>query len=175
MAEQFDQGTRLDLEVMTRRRSPGRAWVVVLFLVVLVATGAAAGYLWLNYDWLMNELPTQQTAATPEIAPEVSAGLRDLRSSQQQTAREIETIQQTLATQQTDFNRISEQLSALASRLDTLQSAPPLRSSLAPPQPGARAQAVESQVKKPARTPKPNGPVSVGGAPLNSAAEPDGR
>jgi uncharacterized coiled-coil protein SlyX len=172
VAEEFDQDERL--EVVTRRR-PGRAWVVVFFLWFLVAAGAAAGYLWLDYDGLISALPTQRTDAPPAIAPEVSASLRDLRSSQQQTAREIETIQQTLATQQADLNRISEQLSALASRLDAVQSAPPLRSTLTPPQPGARTQAVESQGKKPARTSKPAGPLSIGGAPLNSTAEPDGR
>jgi uncharacterized coiled-coil protein SlyX len=160
---------------VTRQRVPGRAWAVVFFLTILVMAGAAAGYLWLNYDELIGALPTQQTASAPEITPEVSAALRDLRSSRQQTARDIDTIQQTLATQQADLNRLSEQLSGLASRLDALQSTPPLRSTLVPPQPGTRAQAVEPQGKKPAaRTPKPSGPVSVGGAPLNQAAEPDG-
>ena len=175
MAEEFDQGRRLDLDVVTRQRARGRGRAVVLFIAVLVAASAAAGYLWLNYDWLIDLLPAQQTVDAPEIAPEVSAALKDLRSARQQATREIETIHQTLATQQADLNRMSEQLSALASRLDALQSAPPLRPTLVQPQPGGRAQAVEPQGKKPARTPKSTGPVSVGGAPLNPTAEPEGQ
>ena len=123
--------------------------------------------------------------------PVVRAGLRDIQSSQQQSADVLASLTQNSATQQTDLKRITRQLSLLTAQVSSLQNPvpPPLTTSSIPPstassipRPNPRARVVQASRKvllpilppvlPPTLPPlpKPAGPVSVGGAPATSRA-----
>ena len=85
----------------------------------------------------------------------------------QQGATALDSLRQGFTAQQTHLKTISNQLSSLIGRVDSLQNAlhPMTTSSI--PQPN-RPRLVRTSRKTTSRVPnKPVGPVSVGGAPLN--------
>ncbi len=167
---------------------------VAVSLSALVLVGAAAADALPNFNIALPnfssfaELFPHETVSAPIPDPVVSAALKDIQSAQQQNAAALQeneaTLQQNTATlqqgattldflrqgfttQQTDLKKISNQLSSLIARVDSLQNsmAPLTTSSI--PQPKARARMASR--KRISRLPKPFGPVSVGGAPLSPA------
>jgi hypothetical protein len=113
-----------------------------------------------------------ETASAPIPDPPVSATLKDIQLSQQQSAAVLVSLTQSAATSQADLKRISRQLSTLAAQVDALQSAAaPLTTSSIPHQ-NFRARVVRTSRKIAPPLPKPFGPVSVGGAPLSPAPAP---
>jgi hypothetical protein len=114
--------------------------------------------------------PAHEAALAPLPDPVVHAALKDIQLLQQQNAAVLVSLTQTSATQQGDLKRISRQLSSLAAQTDALQSAvtPPLTTSSIPHS-KPRARVVRTSRKTVSPLPKPVGPVSVGGAPLNPA------
>jgi hypothetical protein len=137
------------------------------------------------------ELFPRETASAPIPDPAVSATLKDIQSAQlqnaaalqengavlqqntamlQQGAATLDSLRQGSTTQQTNLKTISNQLSSLIARVDSLQNAATPLTTSSIPQPNARARLVRTTRKKTSRLPnKPVGPVSVGGAPLNPA------
>jgi len=130
--------------------------------VLLAIVGAAASYGWLNYDGLAQ---TVFSAARPATAQPVDdkekVPLEDFQAFQKQTADSLQSANANLVAQKADLERLSEQVSALSTRLDAMQSA----ASKAPPQQAAPARPPVSAARK-----KPSaasaGPISVGGSPL---------
>ena len=89
--------------------------------------------------------------------------LEDFQALQKQMADSLKSVNENLVAQKADLQRLSEQVSALATRLDSMQSTAPtgLPQQAVPARP-----AVAAQRKKP---PAPGtGPTSTGGAPLPS-------
>jgi uncharacterized coiled-coil protein SlyX len=138
-------------------------------------------------------------APVPIPDPAVSATLKDIQSSQtqhsaalvavlqrqsatlKQGAGTLESLKQGFTDQQADLKRISNQLSSLVARVDSLQNELPPLTTSSIPKPTARAPLVGTSRKKtsalskpagPAVLPKPVGPVSVGGAPLSPSPAP---
>lgn len=146
--------------------------------------------------------PIPTAAPVPIPDPAVSATLKDIQSSQtqhsaalltvlqrqtatlKQGAGTLESLKQGFTDQQTDLKRISNQLSSLVARVDSLQNdLPPLTTSSIP-KPNDRVRSVGTSRKKtsPLSKPvgasalsKPVGPVSVGGAPLSPPPAPGSR
>jgi hypothetical protein len=130
--------------------------------------------------------PPRETATVRIPDPIVGAALRDIQlsqkdivSSEQQNAVVLASLTQSSANQQADLKRISRQLSALSTQVDALQGAmaPLTTSSIPRPKPRARVALTQRKmppppVVGPPPLPKPVGPVSVGGAPLNPAPAP---
>jgi uncharacterized coiled-coil protein SlyX len=87
----------------------------------------------------------------------------------QRGATTLDSLKQGQAAEQTDVKKISAQLSALTAKFDALQSAvaPDITSSI--PRGRGRNRLSALARKKMARSAKPVGPVSVGGAPLTTA------
>jgi hypothetical protein len=136
------------------------------------------------------ELSLSKTAPAPIPDPAVGATLKEIQSAQQQDvaavqesgallkqntallqqgAATLESLKQGLAVQQTTLKSISNQVSSLIARVDSLQNAVTPLTTSSIPQPNAQARSVGTSRKKTSRLPEPVGPVSVGGAPLNSA------
>jgi hypothetical protein len=113
--------------------------------------------------------PPHETALAPLPDPVVRAALKDIQLSQQQNAAVLVLLTQTSATQQGDLKRISRQLSSLAAQTDALQSAVTPLTTSSIPHSKPRARVVRTSRKTVSPLPKPVGPVSVGGAPLNPA------
>ena len=151
------------------RLSGGRSYkglVVVIVLMVL----AAAAFVWLSYGERLAEL----SGAAPERPVSVgdSVATAEFTAFQAQTSASLQSATQLLASQQTELKRLSDQLAALTSRIDSLQgsiaAAPPAATSSAPATaaPVAAAPRPTAPRKRPAA---PAGAISVGGAPLPSA------
>lgn len=164
MAKELDDEARAAGKVVLRRSS-GRSLAVLVSLAALAMIAAAGVYLWFNFD----RLAEASSAPEPPRAAVVddSAALRDIQAQQQQTAGALDALKQSLAAEQADVNRISDQLSTLTSRVEALQNPPPPPApvaDVAPPEP--RPAKVASRKLPPRALSRPVGPVSVGGAPL---------
>jgi uncharacterized coiled-coil protein SlyX len=193
-AETLNKETQLDEQPVALNRRSSRMPAIVVFVSVLVVIGAAAIYALPNFNIALPnfssfaELFPRETASAPIPDPAVSATLKDIQSVQQQNAvtlqengavlqqnaamlqqgaATLESLWQTFTAQQTDLKRISNQLSSLMTRVDSLKNAvtPLTTSSIS--QPNARARAARTSRRETSRLPNPLGPVSVGGAPLS--------
>ena len=173
-----------------------RMWAIAISLPALVVIGAAGIYALPvfniappNFSSFAEMFP--RGAASAPIPDPVTVALRDIQSSQQKNADTLqengtllqqsaailqqgvsnqESLRQGLTAQQTNLKTISNQLSSLIARVDSLQNAvtPLTTSSITPPD--ARGRLVRTSRKKTLRLPsKPVGPVSVGGVPLSPA------
>lgn len=147
-SDEFDRGIPLP---------PRRGWVLRLIVAVvgLAILAGAVAYLLLTYGHLFEPTPAAQLPISVSVEETVS--LEDFKAFQQDVAAKLEAAQQAAADQQADLKRLSEQVAAMASKLESLQATPvaPLAK---PP--------VVAQTKKPPAAKKPPSTISVGGAPL---------
>ena len=116
--------------------------------------------------------PLRETVSVPIMDPAVSASLKDIQVSEQQNMAVLISLTQSSATQQADLRRISRQLSALSAQTDALQNAVAPLTTSSIPHSNARARFARASRKIIPPLPRPVGPVSVGGAPLNPAPAP---
>ena len=195
-AEAADKETQLDKQPVVLNKRSCRMWAIVVSIPALVVIGAAGIYALPNFD---NALPNfssfaemfPRAAASAPIPDPVTAAVKDIQSSQQknadtlqengtvlqqhtamlqQGAVTLESLRQGFTAQQTNLKTISNQLSSLIARVDSLQNAVTPLTTSSIPQPDARGRLVRTSRKKTLRLPnKPVGPVSVGGVPLNPA------
>ena len=156
-------------------------------VLTLAILGVASAYALSNLDIappLLNrlaELLPRETASAPLPDPVLTA-LKDIQSTQQQNVLElqrnavllrqdatnVEFLRQSASAQQLDLKKISNQLALLAARVDSLQNAmgPLTTSSI------SSARGLAASRKRSARLSKPEGPVSIGGAPLSPIPPP---
>jgi hypothetical protein len=194
-AEAPTNETQLDQQSVALNRPYSRKPAIVGALFALVFIGASAIYDLPKFDVLLPNLPgfaelsPRETASAPIPDPAVGATLTEIQSAQQQNAAAVQEIgavlkqntamlQQGTATldslkqgfiaQQTVLKTISNQVSSLIARVDSLQNAEPLTTSSIPRK-NARTRSAGTPRKKSSRLPEPAGPVSVGGAPLAAA------
>jgi uncharacterized coiled-coil protein SlyX len=186
--------TQLDQQPVALSRPSSRRPAIVGASFALIVIGAAA-YDLPKFDVVLPNFPSfaelspSKIAAAPIPDPAVGATLKEIQSAQQQDvaavqesgallkqntailqqgAATLESLKQGLTVQQTTLKSIANQVSSLIARVDSLQNAvTPITTSSIPP--NARARSVGTSRKKTSRLPEPVGPVSVGGAPLNSA------
>lgn len=190
-AETPNKETQLDKQPPAPSGRSRRVSAIVVSLV-LVLIGAVAAYALPNFN-SFTELFPHEAASAPIPDPTVSATLKDIQSFQQQNAAalqengavlqqnvamlqqgaaNLESLRQGFSAQQTDLKRISNQLSSLLARVDSLQNAVTPLTTSSIPQPNARTRVARTSRKKTSRLPKPVGPVSVRGAPLSPAPAP---
>jgi TolA-binding protein len=98
-----------------------------------------------------------------------TASLQQNTALLQQDTITLDSLRQGFATQQTDVKKISNQLSVLMAKVDTLQNKLMSDITASIPQPHGRNRLSRRARMMGARQPKPVGLVSVGGAPLISA------
>jgi uncharacterized coiled-coil protein SlyX len=160
--EEWNEGRPIALQ-SRRRRAP----LVLAVVVGLVMAGAGGYYFWTNIDRFTqssgNDTPDRAEPTTGD-----KAMLTDLLASQQKASEDLDALNQTVTEQQAQLKALADQLAAMTSKVEALQSAnvspPPLAAS---PQPEAKAPVVPKPAKKPRA--KSAGPISVGGAPLDAA------
>lgn len=147
-SDEFDPGVRLP---------PRRNWIfrVIVAVVGLVILAGAAGFVFLNYGHLFDPAPAAQLPISVNVEEAVSPD--DFKAFQQDVATKLEAVQQAAADQQADLKRLTDQVSAMAAKLDSLQT-PPAAPPARPP--------VVAMTKRPAAAKKPPSTISVGGAPL---------
>ncbi|WP_441234278.1 hypothetical protein [Bradyrhizobium sp. 930_D9_N1_4] len=163
--------------------APRRRWPFALFVAVVVAlAGAGAAYAWLNPGLFVPSAGREDGDADSRANDR--AIMTDLLAAQQKTAEDLATIDRTIAGQQEQLKAIVGQLANLSSKIDALKSPAP-QATAAPspltapaiPMPSASVPAVASAPaarvaprpkKPPPRVTTTTGPISVGGAPLNT-------
>jgi uncharacterized coiled-coil protein SlyX len=144
------------------RSRKGYALAVIALLVIVSAAGA---YAWISYDGVVQNVVSaaQPSTAQPVTNQREPILLEDFQALQKQMADSLKSVNENLVAQKADLQRLSEQVSALATRLDSMQSTAPtgLPQQAVPARP-----AVAAQRKKPSAPGR--GPTSIGGAPLPS-------
>jgi uncharacterized coiled-coil protein SlyX len=170
MSEGFDEkwdGENRPVALQRRRRAP---WIAAL-LVGLVMAGAGGAFLWMNMDKLV-QLTSRDASDSAETTSADKAMLTDLLATQQKTTEDLDTLKAAVEDQQGHLKSIADQLAALTSKVDALQAPAAVLPPPVPAPPGARAQLTpKGAAKKPPRSPKSTGPISVGGAPLTAAPD----
>jgi hypothetical protein len=190
-AETLNKETQLDQEPLARNGRSGRLPAMVVSALALTVMGAYAlpevTSALLNFRSFAELFP-RETASAPIPDSAVIAMLKDIQPAQQrdataldengavlqqntamlqQGATALESLRQGFTAQQTHLKAISNQLSSLIVRVDSLQNAVNPLTTSSIPQPN-RARLVRTSRKTTSRVPnKPVGPVSIRGAPLN--------
>jgi hypothetical protein len=191
VAETQDKVTQ-DKQPEALQRASSRVPAMIASLAVLAVIGAATAYALphltaytlTDFKIFADQSPPHEVASAPIPDRAVNTALKDIQMSQrqnaavllqnagvlEQNAAMLERLMMNSIAQQADLKRISDQLSSLVTRTDALQKAgapvTPVTTS-AIQKPNARSRVVRTSRKEPSRLPKPAGPVSVGGAPLN--------
>src|SRR5579864_7492054 len=123
VADELDYEIYQDRKRLPRRRGRARRLLLIVAALAVIAAGSAYG--WFNYGRLVqpaSSAPSSVAAAAARNAEETVA-LKDFQSFRQQTAQSLQSMDQGIAAQKADLTRLSDQLSALATRLDALQTA----------------------------------------------------
>jgi hypothetical protein len=195
-AEAANNETQLDQQSVALNKPTSRRPAIIGASFALVFIGAIASYDLPKLDVLLPNFPSfaelspRETASAPIPDLVVDATLTEIQSAQQQNAAAVQEIgtvlkqntamlQQGTATldslkqgfiaQQTALKTISNQVSSLIARVDSLQNAAEPLTTSSVQRSNARVRSVGTSRKKSSRLPEPAGPVSVGGAPLAAA------
>lgn len=168
MAHLFDNAPD-EIEDLHQPAPARRRWVPFAIVAGLALFGSASALLWYAWGNGLPALPsfTSSVAAPgPAEVPDKTVGQKDFQAFQQQIAATLQSTAQLVAAQQAEIKRLSDQVAALSSKIDTLQ--PPAASAqtaapVPPPSPPSAAR------KRPAAPKQPPG-ISVGGAPLPPAS-----
>ena len=157
------------------------SWILIVTL--LMGTGSGSALIWRTFGG-GPILPAIASTPVSVAAVEKPSGQGDLRALRQEITGTVQSTQQVLAAQQAEIKRLSEQVSALSSKLEMLQrpvtSAQGAMPAPAPnavaPAPKKKPDAAKPAAAKPAEAKtadskpgevKPgSGPISTGGAPL---------
>jgi uncharacterized coiled-coil protein SlyX len=146
-----------------------KRWVMIAVTAGLLAvTGVASAFAWRAYGGIPLTLPSfaliTGQPATPAVVADKPVTLQDLQALQQQIAGPLQSNAQLLAAQQAELKRLSDQVSALAAKVEALEH-PPASAQASLPASAPPSPAPAAPRKKPA-APKPPPGISTGGAPL---------
>jgi hypothetical protein len=192
-AEAPTSDTPFDQRPVALNRPSGRRPAIIGASFALVVIGAIALYDLPKFDVVLPNFPSfaelypHETASAPIPDPAVGATLKDIQSTQQQTAAAVqeggaflkqntamlqqgtatlESLKQSFTAQQAALKTITSQVSSLVARVESLQNTLEPQTTSSIKRPNARVRSAATPRKKSSRLPEPAGPVSVGGAPL---------
>ena len=97
-----------------------KRWLSYVVVVMLAATGSGSAILWRAYGNNGLTLPSFGSTPPPDAGDKVVT-MKDLQAFQQQMVTQTQAATQLLGAQQAEIKRLSEQMTALAAKLDTLQ------------------------------------------------------
>jgi uncharacterized coiled-coil protein SlyX len=184
VADDYQGEIRVGQPIVPPRKGYSGAFVTLVFLLLI---GAAGGYVWMNYDSLMDGA-RRWSSGSPQVAgtDDTSDLAKELHAFQQQTTEALGSTRQLLDAQQEQLKGLTGQIADLTAKIDKMQPsaapAPPVVQAQPQPQPApqrpasqaaapARA-AVTAPRKRPAVVSRPEGAISVGGAPLPAPGAP---
>jgi uncharacterized coiled-coil protein SlyX len=140
---------------------PRTRWLPIAIVAGLAVFAVVSALLWNVWGDGLPALPSfTATAPAPAAVPDKTVGLKELEALQQQIATTTQSTAQSVAAQQAEIRRLSDQVSALAARIEQLQNPAPSAQA-----PAAAPPATAAARKRPAAAAPAPG-ISVGGAPL---------
>jgi uncharacterized coiled-coil protein SlyX len=162
VAHLFDNA-REEAEDLTEPAPGHRRWVPIAVAAGLVLFGSGSAVLWRAWGGDLPAWPSFTAGAAPAETPDKTVALKDFQAFQQQIAATVQSTAQLVAAQQAEIKRLSDQVAALAAKIDTLQRPAASAQATAPVPPPAPPPAPAAR-KKPAAKLPPG--ISTGGAPL---------
>ena len=166
MAHLFDNAPDETHELHQPPPPQRRRWVPIALVAGLAVFGVVSAVLWYVWGYGLPALPSFTSitapAAAPAEVPDKTVGLKEFQALQQQIAATTQSTAQLVAAQQAEIKRLSDQVSALTAKIETLQNPAPAAQADAPAPPPA----TPAGRKRPAAAPKQPPGISVGGAPL---------
>lgn len=129
---------------------------------VFVCLCTAAVYFLTDVRRYLESSAVREAAPTLSMSPDDRAVLSEILSGEQKASDGIAELNRSITAQQADLKRISDQIAALTSRIDSLPNLVLTASRPSVPSPPS-AQADPKPARKLAPPPKPQGPISVGG------------
>ncbi|MCA6101096.1 hypothetical protein J6525_22190 [Bradyrhizobium sp. WSM 4400] len=162
--EMIDQAAASDLRPLLYGTSKRIRWGL-MFLVVLVGLCSAAAHFGGSLARVVETPPAGFADSAAGLSPEDRTSLTEIRWAQQKASEDIAELSRLIDAQRKDLKGILDRITVLTSRIDSLQIPAPVASdpSVISSSP---AQAASSPAKKRVERSKPQGPVSVGGAPV---------
>jgi hypothetical protein len=139
-----DQLARLNVFGQPTTLERPRRTAVLFFSLAAIAAIASLSACYL---WFSDGRPIEPDSKV--IAAADRSMMVDLRASQQQTATELQRIAQDAAATKADLQKLSDLVSALGAKVDSLQDAAASPTSSIARQPNARAQASTKKQSKP--------------------------
>ncbi|OPY95224.1 hypothetical protein A5906_09605 [Bradyrhizobium sacchari] len=164
MANVVDQANGSELPPVLHRSTRRFAWLFAL-MAVCIGLCAGAAYFWINIERVFETSSAREVDPTPRLSPEDREALSEIRSGQQRASDQIEELNRNIGTQQTDLKRLADQIEALTSKIESLQN-PAVAAPVTPAPSPPPAHLVSRPAKRVVQPSRPEGPVSVGGAPL---------
>ncbi|OMI06564.1 hypothetical protein BSN85_22240 [Bradyrhizobium brasilense] len=150
-------------------REPSRCILrVLVLLLVIVSFSAAGAWLWAGLGEFVGTSETHQVAPIVRSSLDDKAALSEIKWAQLKASDEIAELNRRIHAAREDLKGILDQISVLTSRIESLQNSTHVASTpsiSAPPS----AQAASRRAKKRRGQSTPQGPVSVGGAPVIAA------
>jgi len=107
--------------LLVRRTAVMPASLAAIAVIAL----APACYLWFNYDRSIEPMSSGAPTTVGVANPGAGVTLENLQAALQQTTSELEAMKQNIAATEAGLQKLSDQVSALATRVDASQKAPP--------------------------------------------------
>ncbi|WP_229170604.1 MULTISPECIES: hypothetical protein [Bradyrhizobium] len=160
----IDQAAASDLRPLLYGSS-GRIRWGLMFLAVLVGLCSVAAQFGGSLAGFVETPAAGLADSAVGLSAEDRTSLTEIRWAQQKASEDITELNRRIDAQRKDLKGILDQITVLTSRIESLQIPAPV-----PSAPSAisssSAQAASSPAKKRVERSKPQGPVSVGGAPV---------
>ncbi|MVT71219.1 hypothetical protein GPL21_40045 [Bradyrhizobium pachyrhizi] len=163
----IDDAVASDLQPLLRGRSRRIVRVLVL-LLVLVGSSAAVAWFWADLGEFVVTPEAHQVTSIMRSSLDDKASLSEVKWAQLKASDEIAELNRRVDAARKDLKGILDQISVLTSQIESLRNSMPGASTPSISAPSS-AQAASSRAKKCLGQSTPQGPVSVGGAPVIAA------
>ncbi|WP_456682924.1 hypothetical protein [Bradyrhizobium sp. USDA 3311] len=164
MTDVIDQANASELPPVSRKSPRRVSWILAL-VVISVGLCAGAAYYWSNIETVFATSSAHEPVPITGLSPEDREALLQIRSGQQKASDEIAELNRNIGAQQTDLKRMADQIEALTAKIESLQKLPVPAPTPPVPSPPAAHSALKP-AKRVVQPSKPEGPISIGGAPL---------
>ncbi|MGY3396016.1 putative coiled-coil protein SlyX [Bradyrhizobium sp. USDA 3311] len=160
----IDQANASELPPVLHKSPRRFSWILAL---VIISFGLCAGaaYYWTNIETVFATSSAREPVPIAGLSPEDREALFQIRSGQQKASDEIAELSRNIGAQQADLKRMAGQIEALTAKIESLQNLP-----VPAPVPQAPSLPAVHSALKPAKRvvqpSKPEGPISIRGAPL---------
>ncbi|MCC8942980.1 hypothetical protein H8A99_42880, partial [Bradyrhizobium sp. Arg68] len=119
--EMIDQAAASDLRPLLYGPSR-RIFSVLVLLLVLLGSCAAAAWLWTNLEEFVETPQAHEVTSTMSLSLEDQASLSEIKWGQQKASDEIAELDRRIGAQREDLKSILDQIVVLTSRIDSLQN-----------------------------------------------------